>query len=67
MVAWSLAVWEVSVSSEDQQIHTRDVKICTHWHATILVRSARCLGPQTGKTYYSAQLGLPDKGRAIKS
>ena len=26
----------------------------------------KCLGPKTGATNYHAQLGLPDKGRAIK-
>ncbi len=25
-----------------------------------------CLSPETGATQYHAQLGLPDKGRAIK-
>ncbi len=25
-----------------------------------------CLGPKTGATNYHAQLGLPEKGRAIK-
>ena len=25
-----------------------------------------CLGPKTGTTHYHAQLGLPDKGQAIK-
>ncbi len=25
-----------------------------------------CLGPKTGAAHYHAQLGLPDKGRAIK-
>ena len=25
-----------------------------------------CLGPKTGATQYHAQLGLPDKGHAIK-
>ena len=28
--------------------------------------NTECLNPKTGATYYHAQLGLPDKGHAIK-
>ncbi len=30
------------------------------------MRRGECLVPITGATHYHAQLGLPDKGRAIK-
>ncbi len=46
------------------------VKICTYWCyvgcATIIVRVRGMPWLQTGPTQYHTQLGLPDKGLAIK-
>ena len=35
-------------------------------NARNIVVLERCLGQKIGATHYNAQLGLPDKGRAIK-
>ncbi len=52
------------------RVIAKDVKKCTDCcyvrYATLIVRLGCMPWPKTGATQYHAQLGLPDKGRAIK-
>ena len=52
------------------RVIANDVKSCTYCCyvrcATLIVRVGGMPWPQTGATHNHAQLGLPDKGRAIK-
>ncbi len=58
-----------SLNAHPKLCQTKDVKsytYCCYVSATLIVWKGGKPWPQKGKTHYQAQLGLPDKGCAIK-